>query len=148
MITSILTWKLTKWPHKPTEKFGDWLSFKGCLGMIWSSKCNFYILMAFCYEKDLLNFIWLLNSRFRKEKSDFREIIVRLNFVEKINRDYSNALSQYWLKFVRKYTGKELDDLGPLHVLWQVSFGCWVSWSISSWQKYCKSVFFPKMSDW
>jgi hypothetical protein len=32
--------------------------------------------------------------------------------------------------------------LGPLHVLWQVSFGCWVSWSISSWQEYYKSVFF------
>ena len=34
--------------------------------------------------------------------------------------------------------------LGPLHVLWQVSLGCWVTWSISSWQKYYKSVFFPK----
>ena len=31
---------------------------------------------------------------------------------------------------------------GPLHVLWQVSFGCWVTWSISSWQVYYKSVFF------
>ena len=28
---------------------------------------------------------------------------------------------------------------GPLHVLWQVSFGCWVTWPISSWQKYYKS---------
>ena len=37
--------------------------------------------------------------------------------------------------------------LGPLHVFWQVSFGCWVTWSISSWQKYYKSVsFFPKLS--
>ena len=35
-------------------------------------------------------------------------------------------------------------DFGPLHVLWQVSFGCWISWSISSWQEYYKSVFFPK----
>ena len=26
--------------------------------------------------------------------------------------------------------------LGPLHVLWQVSFGCWVMWSISSWHEY------------
>ena len=33
-------------------------------------------------------------------------------------------------------------DLCPLHVLWQVSFGCWVTWSISSWQEYNKSVFF------
>ena len=46
-------------------------------------------------------------------------------------------------------TGFEIDqtsrsDIGPLHVLWQVSFGCWVTWSISSWQKYYKSVFFPK----
>ena len=31
---------------------------------------------------------------------------------------------------------------GPQHVLWQVSFGCWVTWSISSWQEYYKSVFF------
>ena len=47
-------------------------------------------------------------------------------------------------------TGFEIDqtsrsDIGPLHVLWQVSFGCWVTWSISSWQKYYKSVFFPKV---
>ena len=33
---------------------------------------------------------------------------------------------------------------GPLYVLWQVSFGWWVMWSISSWQKYYKSAFFPK----
>ena len=38
------------------------------------------------------------------------------------------------------YTG--YDHLGPLHVLWQVSFGCWVTWSISSWQKCYKSDFF------
>ena len=25
--------------------------------------------------------------------------------------------------------------LGPLHVLWQVSLGCWVTWFISSWQE-------------
>ena len=35
-----------------------------------------------------------------------------------------------------------LQDLAPPHVLWQVSFGCWVTWSISSWQKCYKSVFF------
>ena len=33
-------------------------------------------------------------------------------------------------------------DYGPLHVLWQVSFGCWVTWCISSWQEYYKSVIF------
>ena len=32
--------------------------------------------------------------------------------------------------------------LGPLHVLWQLSFGCWVTWSIPSWQEFYKSVFF------
>ena len=37
--------------------------------------------------------------------------------------------------------------IGPLHVLWQASFGCWVTWSISSWQEYYKSVSFPKLSD-
>ena len=38
--------------------------------------------------------------------------------------------------------------IGPLHILWQVSFGCWVTWSISSWQKYHMSVFFPKVEWW
>ena len=38
--------------------------------------------------------------------------------------------------------------LGPLRVVWQVSFGCWVTWSISSWQEYYKSVFFPKAEWW
>ena len=33
---------------------------------------------------------------------------------------------------------------GPLHVLSQVSFGCWVTWSISSWQKHLRVSSFPK----
>ena len=37
---------------------------------------------------------------------------------------------------------------GPLHVLWQVSLGCWVTWSIPSWQQYYKSVLFPKDEWW
>ena len=37
---------------------------------------------------------------------------------------------------------------GPLHVLWQVSFGSWVSWSISSWQKNYKSVLFYQTCFW
>ena len=37
---------------------------------------------------------------------------------------------------------------GPLHVVWQVSFGCWITWSISSWQKHYKCVFFPKAEWW
>ena len=32
-------------------------------------------------------------------------------------------------------------------MLWQVSFGFWVTWSISSWQEYYKSFFLPKSSD-
>ena len=36
---------------------------------------------------------------------------------------------------------------GPLHVLWQASFGCWVTRSISSWQEYNMSFFFPKLTD-
>ena len=35
--------------------------------------------------------------------------------------------------------------LGPLHVLWQVSFGCWVTWSI--WQEYYNVSSFPKLSN-
>ena len=34
--------------------------------------------------------------------------------------------------------------LGPLHVIRQVSFGCWITWSISSWQNSYKSFFYPK----
>ena len=36
---------------------------------------------------------------------------------------------------------------GPLHVVCQVSFGFWVTWSISSRQEYYKSFFLPKSSD-
>ena len=36
----------------------------------------------------------------------------------------------------------------PPHVLWQVFFGCWVTWSISSWQEYYKSFFFPNAEWW
>ena len=35
--------------------------------------------------------------------------------------------------------------LGPSHVLWEVSFGFWVTWTISSWQENYKSVFFPNL---
>ena len=42
----------------------------------------------------------------------------------------------YWMDMKTKQ--------GPLHVLWQVCFGCWVTWSISNWQKYYKSVFFSQ----
>ena len=37
------------------------------------------------------------------------------------------------------------ENWGPPHVLWEVSFGFWVTWSISSWQENYKSVFFPKL---
>ena len=51
---------------------------------------------------------------------------------------FSDAVFNY--KRMKNRTGK----YGPLYVLWQVSFGCWVTWSILSWQKYYKGVFFPK----
>ena len=35
--------------------------------------------------------------------------------------------------------------LGPPHVLWEVSFGFWVTWFVSSWQEKYQSVFFPKL---
>ena len=38
--------------------------------------------------------------------------------------------------------------IGPLHVIWQVSFGCWIMWSISSWQNSYNSVVFPKAEWW
>ena len=69
----------------------------------------------------------------------------------------TNAIGQTILCNTLTYSNPEVlirtnsldffSHLGPLHVLWQVSFGCWVTWSISSWQKYHKSFFFPK-DDW
>ena len=44
-----------------------------------------------------------------------------------------------------RVVSRNMRVLGPLHVFWQVSFGCWVTRSISNWQKNCKSVFFPKV---
>ena len=40
------------------------------------------------------------------------------------------------------YHARKSPSLGPLHVLRQFSFGCWVTWSNSSWQEYYKSVFY------
>ena len=39
----------------------------------------------------------------------------------------------------------KLPYLGPLDVVWQVSFGCWITWSILSWQESYKCVFFSKI---
>ena len=53
----------------------------------------------------------------------------------KISNVFEKPLCLIKMKF-------NLCNYGPLHVLWQVSFVCWVPWSISSWQEYYKSVFF------
>ena len=45
----------------------------------------------------------------------------------------------------KKYRASTRVVLGSPHVLWQVSFGFWVTWPISSWQENYKSVFFPKL---
>ena len=37
--------------------------------------------------------------------------------------------------FTRDFRTSVLIVLGPLHVVWQVSFGCWITWSISSWER-------------
>ena len=64
----------------------------------------------------------------------------------------TNAIGQTILCNTLTYSNPEVlirtnsldffSHLGPLHVLWQVSFGCWVTWYISSWQENYKSVFF------
>ena len=54
----------------------------------------------------------------------------------------------YFQCFVTCWNAENTIDLDPPHVLWQVSFGCWVTWSISSWKEYYKSVFFPKWRKW
>ena len=33
------------------------------------------------------------------------------------------------------FKGSNTGHCGPLYVFWQVSFGCWITWCISSWQK-------------
>ena len=40
----------------------------------------------------------------------------------------------------------DANDIGPLHVIWQVSFGCWITWSISNWQNLYDRVFFGQLS--
>ena len=53
-----------------------------------------------------------------------------------------------YIMWFKSQQQKANTDIGPLHVIWQVSFGCWVTWSISSWQKYYKTGFFPKDEWW
>ena len=51
--------------------------------------------------------------------------------------------SSIWIVKIQNFQGKKYwEDLGPLHILWQIYFGCWVTWSISIWKEYHKSVFF------
>ena len=53
--------------------------------------------------------------------------------------------------FLAKLSAPILVKEGPLDVLWQVSFGYWVTWSISRWQKYfcCSdwSLVYANLSD-
>ena len=43
----------------------------------------------------------------------------------------ANFIATQWQQFVMTYIRNDIS--GPLHALWQVSFGCWVAWSISRW---------------
>ena len=47
----------------------------------------------------------------------------------------SNTCQVYAVNARIRRSFSQSDLWGPLHVLWQVSFGCWVTWSISSWKK-------------
>jgi hypothetical protein len=77
------------------------------------------------------------------------------NFYVFLSAAFATAYGR-WPKFVRaEHLAKPKVKIAPtvqhcghLHVLWRVYFGCWVTWSISSWQKYYKSVFFPKDEWW
>ena len=44
-----------------------------------------------------------------------------------INRQLCFCIFEQWVEIY--------SVIGPLHVLWQISFGCRVTWSISSWQE-------------
>ena len=52
---------------------------------------------------------------------------------------------------LQKTIGRQItksSNLGPPHVLWQVSFGFWVTWSISSWQQIKRVFSFPSFNFW
>ena len=63
-----------------------------------------------------------------------------------------NVRTLYWLKIRWKYVaGWKIGHhvlCGPLHVAWHVSFGCWITWSISSWQEHYKSAFLFTKAEW
>ena len=67
-----------------------------------------------------------------------------------LNKQTKWRFEKYVRKNIQKSyikTDSKRRILGYLHVLWQVSFGCWVTWSISRWKECYKSFFFPKYSD-
>ena len=83
--------------------------------------------------------VWISNQKICR-----MECWVKDSIKLKVQNEYDNIHTRTRSPVLGWYKS----SLGPLHVLWQVSFGCWVTWSISSWRKYYKSVFFPKSEWW
>ena len=88
------------------------------LWLLWSPKMWNFIYLA---SKAALNIEMLLVLRAKRTK--------------KIATVRCRKPKWFWPKWAK----------GPPHVLWEVSFGFWVTWSISCWQENYKSVFFPKL---
>ena len=65
-----------------------------------------------------------------------------LHFAKKFSTKQIKTLFTYLISYQNLI---KIQYLTPLHVLWEVSFGFWVMWFISSWQENYKSVFFPKL---
>ena len=79
------------------------------------------------------------------------ELTIHRHFVTAPTRQNGSFLTIYsqfftiYINTFQKLRFKQSDweaEQAPPHVLWQVSFGWWFTWSISSWQKCYKSVFF------
>ena len=144
-----------------------------CLDLVWNVKCSTILIfkVIFLWQKMAESFWFFFHWRIWKCESKFyflhilKTLIFHvLNFLKMCpNFDFDTKLSQVHRTFLwlfsqtfglayspvnsAKLSCSSEVSLGPLHVLWQVSFDYWVTWSISSWQEYYKSVFFPKLSD-
>ena len=75
--TSILTWELTKWPHKPTEKLGQWRKIctflipptSSCQRGLWKSPLQERLLRAWLSmlkRHPEENFAWKANTKRQK----------------------------------------------------------------------------------
>ena len=96
-----------------------------------------------CFETYVCNIIDIWIKVLPKEKLQMLKRVHKINKVKfKVNVQFL-----HFFGYLRRTINQQCAVprvLFNLHVLWQVSFGCWVTWSTSSWQKFFMSVFFLK----